>query len=150
MTHQEDCLGLCFRALGWVWDAQEMSWGDLLGQVHLSFFFCSHNRTRFWVCIPVQQDLLKKKRKRIKFFWNGFIKSRIICETCQWWEEKKLKPSSVSLCAPHIYSILSGLPRWCWRWLSSCVCIVWSIFCAPRPGADWRWRLLSSEPGCKK
>ena len=38
MTHQEDCLGLCFRALGWVWDAQEMSWGDLLGQVHLSFF----------------------------------------------------------------------------------------------------------------
>lgn len=38
MTHQEDCLGLCFRALEWVWEAQEMSWGDLLGQVHLSSF----------------------------------------------------------------------------------------------------------------
>lgn len=38
MTHQEDSLGLRFRALEWVWETQEMSWGDLLGQVHLSSF----------------------------------------------------------------------------------------------------------------
>ena len=71
----------------------------------ISALFCSHHKTRFWVCIPVQQDLVKEReRERIKFFWNGFIKSRIICETCQWWEKKKLKPSSVllAMCIPHL------------------------------------------------
>ena len=66
MTHQEDCLGLHFHDLGWVWEAQEMSWGGLLGQVHLSFFSVATTGEGFESVFLSSRTWLKKRESENK------------------------------------------------------------------------------------
>lgn len=140
MAHQEDCLGLCFHAPGWVWEAPGMSWGDILGQVHPSILSAATAGQGFETGFLTNTTWWK----RIKLFLNGLIKSWIICETCQRWEKKKLKPNCICYAfSTSILFSLSGQGVAEGSGVGSRVCIL-------HTGADRMWRLLSSEPGWKK